>query len=103
MSAHQYSRNFANGNNGMIPWLLITELLCHKYKDLSQLVKVFVRSFSNSGEINSVVEGVDFVMKDIKNNFKENSNSEIIKIIFFKLKYYCPKSIIYYNNIIGIN
>lgn len=32
MSAHHYFRDFAYCDSGMIPWLLIAELLCVKEK-----------------------------------------------------------------------
>lgn len=52
MSAHHYFRDFAYCDSGMIPWLLVAELLCVKHKSLSQLVGDRIREFPASGEIN---------------------------------------------------
>lgn len=53
MSAHHYFRDFAYCDSGMIPWLLVTELLCLKGQTVSQLVQDRVAAWPASGEINS--------------------------------------------------
>ena len=39
MSAHHYFRDFAYCDSGMIPWLLVAELVCLKGKTLGELVR----------------------------------------------------------------
>lgn len=56
MSAHHYFRDFSYCDSGMIPWLLVTELMCRTGKKLSQLVGERVAMFPCSGEINRKVE-----------------------------------------------
>lgn len=56
MSAHHYFRDFSYCDSGMIPWLLVAELLCLKGKTLGQLVKDRVSAYPASGEINSVLD-----------------------------------------------
>lgn len=53
MSAHHYFRDFFYCDSGMIPWLLVAELLCIKSKSLSQLVGERMNAYPASGEINS--------------------------------------------------
>ncbi|EMB4081631.1 phosphomannomutase CpsG [Klebsiella aerogenes] len=53
MSAHHYFRDFYYCDSGMIPWLLVSELLCIKKQTLSQLVGERMNSYPASGEINS--------------------------------------------------
>lgn len=53
MSAHHYFRDFAYCDSGMIPWLLVTELLCLKGKTLGELVCDRMAAWPASGEINS--------------------------------------------------
>lgn len=53
MSAHHYFRDFAYCDSGMIPWLLIAELLSVKGCTLQQLVKDRMAAYPSSGEINS--------------------------------------------------
>jgi len=53
MSAHHYFRDFAYCDSGMIPWLLVAELLCVKRQTLKQLVGDRMAAYPASGEINS--------------------------------------------------
>ncbi|PKH07917.1 phosphomannomutase CpsG [Moritella sp. Urea-trap-13] len=53
MSAHHYFRDFAYCDSGMIPWLLVTELLSVKQMKLSETVKARIEAYPSSGEINS--------------------------------------------------
>lgn len=52
MSAHHYFRDFAYCDSGMIPWLLIAELVSRSGQTLGALVADRVRSYPCSGEIN---------------------------------------------------
>jgi phosphomannomutase/phosphomannomutase/phosphoglucomutase len=52
MSAHHYFRDFAYCDSGMIPWLLVTQLISQTGKTLSELVGERMRMFPASGEIN---------------------------------------------------
>ena len=52
MSAHHYFRDFSYCDSGMIPWLLVLELISASGKSLSELVGERMRMFPASGEIN---------------------------------------------------
>ena len=52
MSAHHYFRDFSYCDSGMIPWLLVLELMAKSGKTLSELVDERIRRFPVSGEIN---------------------------------------------------
>lgn len=52
MSAHHYFRDFSYCDSGMIPWLLVTGLMCSRGKTLAQLVDERMALFPASGEIN---------------------------------------------------
>ncbi len=52
MSAHHYFRSFAYCDSGMIPWLLVVEMMCRERKLLSELVGERMTRFPASGEIN---------------------------------------------------
>ena len=56
MSAHHYFRDFAYCDSGMIPWLLVAELMSRKGKALSELVAERIALFPSSGEINSKLD-----------------------------------------------
>lgn len=53
MSAHHYFRDFFYCDSGMIPWLLIAELVCLRKQSLSSLVKARIEAYPSSGEINN--------------------------------------------------
>lgn len=55
MSAHHYFRDFSYCDSGMIPWLLVIELISQTGKPLSALVNERIAKFPCSGEINFVV------------------------------------------------
>ena len=52
MSAHHYFRDFAYCDSGMIPWLLVAELVSVKGQTLGQLVEDRIVAYPSSGEIN---------------------------------------------------
>lgn len=52
MSAHHYFRDFAFCDSGMIPWLLVAELISTSKKPLSTLVVERMAAYPCSGEIN---------------------------------------------------
>ena len=52
MSAHHYFRRFAYCDSGMIPWLVMAQVLSETGQPLSALVAARMRLFPSSGEIN---------------------------------------------------
>ena len=52
MSAHHYFKEFSYCDSGMIPWLLVIELLSVTGESLSELVNGYMRDFPSSGELN---------------------------------------------------
>ena len=61
MASHHYFRDFYFCDSGMIPWLLILEMLSHTDKTLSQIMADRLEKYPCSGEINTKVSGVDKV------------------------------------------
>lgn len=53
MSAHHYFKDFFYCDSGMIPWLLVVQLLCTKQQKLSQMLALRIAKFPTSGEINT--------------------------------------------------
>ncbi len=52
MSAHHYFRDFVSSDSGMIPWLLVAELMGRTGKSLAEMVADRRKAFPSSGEIN---------------------------------------------------
>ncbi|MFH8135002.1 phosphomannomutase CpsG [Pantoea osteomyelitidis] len=72
MSAHHYFRDFAYCDSGMIPWLLVAELLAVKGLCLSSMVAERIKFFPASGEINRKLKDAKNVIANIKHAyFKE--------------------------------
>ncbi|MFN3884837.1 MAG: phosphomannomutase [Rhodocyclaceae bacterium] len=69
MSAHHYFRDFAYCDSGMIPWLLVAELMSRTGKPLSQLVGERMTAFPCSGEINYRVNDITTVLERVKAHF----------------------------------
>lgn len=65
MSAHHYFRDFAYCDSGMIPWLLMAELLSTSGKSLGDLVADRFKKFPSSGEQNFIVANPDKVIATI--------------------------------------
>ena len=71
MSAHHYFRDFAYCDSGMIPWLLVTELLSIKGKKLSELLGDRIKAYPCSGEINTTVKNGTATLIKIKEYFSK--------------------------------
>lgn len=69
MSAHHYFRDFAYCDSGMIPWLLVAELLCTIGKPLSVLVVERMVAYPCSGEINYKVADAKAAVARVKEHF----------------------------------
>jgi phosphomannomutase/phosphoglucomutase len=65
MSAHHYFRDFAYCDSGMIPWLLVTELMSASGKNLAQLVDERIAAYPCSGEINYRVNDVSAALEEV--------------------------------------
>ena len=65
MSAHHYFREFGYCDSGMIPWLLICEILCRSGRKLSELVQDRITAYPVSGEINSRIADPDGALERI--------------------------------------
>jgi phosphomannomutase/phosphomannomutase/phosphoglucomutase len=75
MSAHHYFRDFYYSDSGMIPWLLVTQLLCESGKSLSSHVDACMRDFPTSGEINRKVPDVAGAIQAISDRYEGDAES----------------------------
>ncbi|WGZ93717.1 MAG: phosphomannomutase CpsG [Candidatus Thiothrix putei] len=69
MSAHHYFRDFAYCDSGMIPWLLVAQLMSVKGQTLSTLVSERIDKFPCSGEINFHVSDVKACIAAVREHF----------------------------------
>lgn len=75
MSAHHYFRDFAYCDSGMIPWMLVLEIMSQKGKSLSELAGGMMRDFPASGEINRTVDDASAVMTRIEEAYAASAVS----------------------------
>jgi phosphomannomutase len=71
MSAHHYFRDFAYCDSGMIPWLLVVELMSRRQASLSSLVSERMALFPSPGEINSIVDDPRAVLQRVEEHFAD--------------------------------
>jgi phosphomannomutase len=76
MSAHHYFKDFFYCDSGMIPWLLVVELISKSGKSLTQLVEERMAKFPCSGEINSVLDDAQATLVNVEAHYA-SSNAEI--------------------------
>ncbi len=69
MSGHHYFRDFAYCDSGMIPWLLVLEMMCRRGQPLSSLIAERQRLYPVSGEINRQVANPDRVLARVEDSF----------------------------------
>ncbi len=69
MSAHHYFKDFAYCDSGMIPWLLICDIINKRNQPLSALVAKRMVAYPVSGEINSTVNDPDTIIMEIERQF----------------------------------
>ncbi len=75
MSAHHYFRDFFYCDSGMVPWLLVLELIVQSGKPLSQLVEECIARFPASGEINRTVTDASAVIEKVLAHYKPSALS----------------------------
>jgi phosphomannomutase len=73
MSAHHYFRDFAYCDSGMIPWLLVTGLICGRGQTLSSLVKERMAAYPCSGEINRAIDEPGAVLSRVEEVYREQA------------------------------
>jgi len=69
MSAHHYFRDFSYADSGMIPWLLVAELISVSGKSLSELVGERMAMYPASGEINRKVQDAGATLQKLHDTY----------------------------------
>ena len=75
LSSHHYFRDFGYCDSGMIPWLLITELVGKSRQTLSELIADRKAIYHSSGEINLKVKNPDESIKNVLGEFENQAKS----------------------------
>ncbi len=73
MSAHHYFRDFSYCDSGMIPWLLVSRIICQTGQSLSQLVAERQALYPVSGEINRRVADPVAVIQAVRDRYQPDA------------------------------
>ena len=69
VSAHYYFRDFSQADTGVVPFLVMLELVSRAGKPLSELLRSFREHFFLTGEINTPVEDVPLKLQELKERY----------------------------------
>ena len=69
VSAHYYFREFSQADSGVVPFLLMVDLLSRRRKRLSELLAPFRERFFLTGEINTPVADVPLKLQELKERY----------------------------------
>ena len=75
MSAHHYFRDFAYCDSGMIPWLLIAELVSRSQRSLGDWVKDRFAVFPSSSEMNFKVDDAGKAIENVLSAYRDDALS----------------------------
>ena len=75
MSAHHYFRDFAYCDSGMIPWLLIAELVSRSRRSLGDWVSDHFSAFPSSGEMNFKVDDAGRAIENVLSAYRADALS----------------------------
>ena len=75
MSAHHYFRDFFYCDSGMIPWLLVAQIVSTRGEKLSELVNDRMALFPASGEINRKVADATLAIEEVTDLYAADAKS----------------------------
>ena len=75
MSTHHYFRDFAYCDSGMIPWLLVAEIMSATGKTLASLVEERTKAFPCSGEINRTVSDAQALIARVESLYAKEAKT----------------------------
>jgi phosphomannomutase len=69
VSGHYYFRDFSQADSGVVPFLLMLQLLSQRGQKLSEILRPFRERFFITGELNTPVEDVDGKLRKLEERF----------------------------------
>jgi phosphomannomutase len=77
VSGHYYFRDFSYADSGLIPALLVMEMVATAGRPLSELVAGFRERYHVSGEINSTVEDAQAAIQRLREGYGDGRQTEL--------------------------
>ena len=72
-SAHHFFRDFSYCDSGMIPWLIVAQVMSEKGKHLGELVSEMEKEYPCSGEINLTIKDGATVIEKVKEKYEKTA------------------------------
>jgi phosphomannomutase len=69
VSGHYYFRDFSQADSGVIPFLLMLELISKRGKRLSEILRPYKERYFITGELNTPVDDVALKLQELKERF----------------------------------
>jgi len=73
MSGHYYFRDYFYADNGMIPFLIILQMLSETGKIMSKLLEPFTSKYFVSGEINFEIKNKEALLREAEKKYQDSS------------------------------
>jgi phosphomannomutase len=77
VSAHYYFRDFSQADSGVVPFLLMLELISKRGRKLSELLRPFREQYFITGEINTPVADVAGKLRELEERYAEGRISHL--------------------------
>jgi phosphomannomutase len=78
VSGHYYFRDFSQADSGVVPFLLMLELMSKEGEPLSEILRPFREHYFITGELNTPVENVEQTLQELKRRF--GSEGRVIEL-----------------------
>jgi phosphomannomutase len=69
VSGHYYFRDFSQADSGVIPFLLMLELVSRKGTKLSEILRPYRERYFITGELNTPVPDVELKLRELEERF----------------------------------
>jgi phosphomannomutase len=69
VSGHYYFREFSQADSGVVPFLLMLELICKKGRPLSEVLEPYRARYFITGELNTPVADVALKLQELKERY----------------------------------
>jgi phosphomannomutase len=77
VSAHYYFRDFSQADSGVVPFLLLLELISRRGQKLSEILAPYRGRFFLTGEINTPVADVPLKLQELQERYADGRVTEL--------------------------
>jgi phosphomannomutase len=77
VSAHYYFRDFSQADSGVVPFLLLLELISKRGRKLSEILDPYRERFFLTGEINTPVADVELKLRELQERYADGRVTQL--------------------------